>query len=71
MKKGMSFLLAVLMILSLTGCGGTPANSGGSGGNASAPSAGNTSGAIEAGATVLRTTEDWPTYYDLIGRAHV
>ena len=64
MKKGTSFLLAVLMILSLTGCGGTPANSGGSGGNASAPSAGNTSGAIEAGATVLRTTEDWPTYYD-------
>ena len=40
MKKTISFLLAVLMVLSLIGCGGTPANSGGSsGGGAYAPAA--------------------------------
>lgn len=68
-KKTISLLLIILLIaVGLAGCV-QPATSGN---DATAPSSNdttssssdNSSAVVEEGASIIRTTEDWPTYYD-------
>lgn len=66
-KKAISLLLAALLIVTgLAGCAQT-ATPGGDAAATAAPgaTASGTSGAVvEQGASIVRTTQDWPTYYD-------
>lgn len=62
MKRALAFLLAALMALSLVACGSTDGNA--TGGDSATGDGSSGSSAIANDATIIRTTEDWPTYYD-------
>lgn len=67
-KKAISLLLAVLLIVAgLAGCAQT-AVPGNDAAATAAPGAaateGGSSGVVAEGSTIVRTTQDWPTYYD-------
>ena len=68
MKRAISLLLALLMSLSLVACGGTADTGAEEAAEESTETAAATTetggGTVADGATIVRTTQDWPTYYD-------
>ncbi|NCB30543.1 MAG: ABC transporter substrate-binding protein [Clostridia bacterium] len=62
-KRVFCMLLVLAMLTTVFGC--APQAAAPDGGNAGNTAAGGASTAVvEEGATIVRTTEDWPTYYD-------
>ena len=61
LRKIVSLFLVVLLAIGWVGCAKQPSEQES---GKEAPSSGTTGGVIEEGATIVRTTEDWPTYYD-------